>query len=359
MARVTDVQWTFEWRRTWDEVFAPAFVARWKALVAQTTVSTAYQRPEVARAWVETCGDAVGAQPMVGVATSRHGEVLFPFTIVTSRGRFTTRRVLEFIGQDLFGYGDPIAAVGRPDTFDWSELWESVRAETAGFCHQGLLRSIDAQFAASNSRLAEGAPVLALDTSSLEGILARCPRSHRGDIRRQFRHFSERGNLSLRIFGPTDRDAASVALDALLRAYAARCDVRPEYPSLDRLGLRALWRRVAEEGTAAGWGHLAMLTVDGQPVAWHLGLFHDDELYWWVPTHDPAWEALSPGKVLLAKLIEHGIASGWRRLHFLPGTQPYKMAWRPDVPERRVMRWYSPTVAGTLLSHYDRRAALV
>lgn len=352
--RVPEPAWTFEWRRTWDEVFDAEFVARWNALRAADPHATVYHRPGVIRAWAETCGDAAGCEPLFGVASCEGVDVFLPWVVVTRRGRLMTRRVIEAAGLDLFGYHDPIVAGRHASGVCWDRFWGAARAATAAFGHQVLLRSVRADRVGRAARPAEAAPVLRLDgVRSLDALLAACSANHRGDVQRRFRRLAERGAVSLQVV-----EAGSAAFDDLCRAYEARRQDRPEYPPLERPGLRALWRRVAADGVAQGWGHLSVLSVGSEPVAWHLGLFDDDALYWWVPAHARQYEPFSPGKVLLASLVAHGIESGWRSLHLLTGAQQYKLAWRPDMSARRGVRWHAPTLVGAMLHGYDGPAAV-
>jgi CelD/BcsL family acetyltransferase involved in cellulose biosynthesis len=348
--------WAFDWYRTWDEVFSAAFVARWDALRKEDRHTTVYHRPEVVRAWAETCGVASGCEPLFGIASRSGVTILLPWVVATYRGRLMTRRVIEAAGQDLFGYHDPVVAGPDADGVQWNEFWGAARMAAAPFGHQVLMRSVRVDRAGDAGIPAEAAPVLHLDRArSLEDLLAACSANHRGDVQRRFRRLAERGSVSLHIATAT----MSAGFDDLCAAYEDRREARPAYPSLERPGLRELWRRAATDGVAQGWAHLSALHVDTQPVAWHLGLFDERELYWWVPAHARTFEPLSPGKVLLASLVSHGIESGWQSIHFLSGAQPYKLAWRPAVPERCGLRWHAPTLVGSVLQQYERAAAPV
>jgi CelD/BcsL family acetyltransferase involved in cellulose biosynthesis len=136
-------------------------------------------------------------------------------------------------------------------------------------------------------------------------------------------------------------------------------DQRPAPNLLRAPGVFDFVTRVVRDGVAAGWGHYTALLLDGQTIAWHVGLLDRNELYWWLPAHDPSWESLSPGKVLLSMLIDHGIQQGWTRIHLLTGGHRYKLNWRPEPVELCALRWYSPTMRGRLFSVYDhfRRAS--
>jgi CelD/BcsL family acetyltransferase involved in cellulose biosynthesis len=47
-----------------------------------------------------------------------------------------------------------------------------------------------------------------------------------------------------------------------------------------------------------------------------------------MPAFDPEWASYSPGKVLLAQLIEDAKAKGCARFDLLSGREPYKLLWQ-------------------------------
>lgn len=357
---MAEQRWTFEWRRTWDEVFDAAFVARWDELRRADPLSSVYHRPAVVRAWAESCADVTGCEPLFGVAMAEGVTVLLPWVITTYRGRLISRRVIEAVGEDLFGYHDPMVAGPNAAAVSWDAFWAAVRSATASFGHQGFLRSVHADRAGGSGISADHAPILHLQgASSLDDLLSRCSGNHRSCIQRGFRRLAERGPVSLQtIESAAGHAAAATVFGDLCRVYEQRREERPEYTSLDRPGLRELWHRVATVGVAEGWGHLSTLSVGSEPIAWHLGLVDGGALYWWVPTHAREYQAVSPGRLLLASLVGLGIESGWHSVHFLTGAQQYKLAWRPEVAARYAVRWHAPTLVGSLLQRYDRRVAV-
>jgi CelD/BcsL family acetyltransferase involved in cellulose biosynthesis len=190
--------------------------------------------------------------------------------------------------------------------------------------------------------------------ASLDAALARCSANHRGDVKRRLRRLQEKGEVTLWV---ADAGEAELAVSDFREhfgpAYRQIWRQQPGSNLFRQPGFANYAERILGEGLAAGWAHYAVLRVAGTPVAWHLGLFHQEGLYWWMPTYDAAWENLSPGKVLLAKLIEHAISQKWRRLHFLTGGQSYKLAWKPDKPDLRTIRWRAPGLRAALLAGYD------
>lgn len=352
-----ETTWHFEWQRTWPDVWAQSSEARWDAVFASAVERDVFQHPELARAWAETCGAAAGAEPLVGFATGPGGaSVVLPWAIQRQRGRLVTRRRLGYIGDDLFGYHDPLASTS---TVNWDTFWREARDGVAGACDHALFRSVHRrQSSRDASRGGDEYSVLKLDRhETFDALLNACSANHRGDIRRRRRRLAERGTVSLWIAG---RDEAAAALADWqqhgAQAYRDLWTRRARRNTAWRDALDAFLARVLTHGVARGWTHYAALRVNGESIAWHIGLADRQRLFWWIPAHRPDWESFAPGKVLLAAIIEELCAGGWRELHFLAGAHAYKLAWQPEAGELTALRWYAPGVRGRLLSWYDDRA---
>ena len=328
-------------------------------MLQQASFSQVYHRPEVVRAWVETRGMALEVQPMIGLAIDSKGHrILLPWVVVPYHGKFVCRWVLEPVGQSLFGCHDPLVTGDHPEVIDWAELWESLRQSLRLACDQALFRFVHARYGYGRhgEHCSEESPVLDLQgVSDVAQILAKCSQNHRGDVRRRLRRLAEKGNVTLWVARPVDAEVAVIEFhEHFVPAYNTIWDSHPAGNMLRQPGLAAFLTRIVSEGVQGGWGHFVSLRVNDRPIAWHLGLYDHEALYWWVPTYDQSWEHFSPGKVLLAKLIEYGIAAQWSQIHFLTGGHPYKLAWRPDVLDLRTIRWYAPSLRGKLLAWYDR-----
>jgi Protein involved in cellulose biosynthesis (CelD) len=124
-------------------------------------------------------------------------------------------------------------------------------------------------------------------------------------------------------------------------------------------GVHGFIRRLLEVGVPAGWCRFSALRLAGESIAWHLGLFLDEELYWFIPVHRDKWASLGPGKLLLALSIERALERGWKRLHFLTGDHPYKRTWGATDRVQFRLAWHAPTLRGAALAAYDywRRGA--
>ena len=223
-------------------------------------------------------------------------------------------------------------------------------------CDQALFRFVHAEFTGRDApACVEDSPVLRLDAfADFGALLASCSAKHRKGVRQCRRRLAECGAVSLWIPGPAQ--AVEALADWRSRATAAYRDVwsrRTRRNTVWRAGFDAFAERVITEGLRDGWAHYASLRVDGEPIAWHLGLADRGRIYWWLPMHRTEWEPYAPGKVLLASIIEHLCQAGWREVHFGTCGHAYKLAWRPVSPDLRVMRWHAPGPRGTVFSWYD------
>jgi CelD/BcsL family acetyltransferase involved in cellulose biosynthesis len=349
--------WQFDWRTRWEDVWSPDFRSAWERLLTESPDATAYHHPDVVRIWAETHGRAIGAEPLFAVATGPDQvRVLCAFVVVTERGRYATRRVLSPAGLNYFGYHDPLVE-GDPARVDWQGFWDAVRSSVGERCDHALIPSVHEVFAAGPLARADGdaSPVLSLGgLRTLNDALARCSASHRGDVGRRLRRLREKGDLTL---SAADRQAAAAALadyrERFIPAYAKYWGSRSEGCMLDRPGVAAFVERIVAEGVAGGWARYDTLSLNGEPIAWHIGLACRRRLYWWIPAHDLTWERYSPGKVLLALLIERAIAERIVELHLLTGAHRYKMDWKADVVTLSTLRWHAPSAKGTVLAWYD------
>jgi CelD/BcsL family acetyltransferase involved in cellulose biosynthesis len=353
--------WTFEWFRSWDEIWGDSFAKRWERLLDAATWRHVYHRPAILRRWVETAGRACRAEPHFGLATSGSGaQLLLPWIVVPHGGRFIVRRTLESAGRDLFGYHTPLVAGARPSEIDWGHFWRRARASVGNACDQALFRLIEPECSAGPDlqRVSEECPVIPLaHCADLDAVLGRCSSSHRVDVKRQLRRVRDRGEVTL---WSADRADSAAALDSFRRelwpAYQKVWTSRPTTSTLFLPHVEAFLELAASVGVQEGWTHYSVLRIGNTPVAWHLGFVDAGRLYYWVPTHDVSWASYSPGKLMLAELAALGCRSGWTEIHLLTGNHAYKSAWNPTPRSMTAVAWTARSARGRLMAWYDARA---
>ena len=83
-------------------------------------------------------------------------------------------------------------------------------------------------------------------------------------------------------------------------------------------------RRLFGELRERGLLVTSTLRGGGALLAVHVGMEWAGRLYWWIPSYDPAYAAVSPGRVLLERLLAESAARGHREFDFLLGDEGYK-----------------------------------
>ncbi len=147
-------------------------------------------------------------------------------------------------------------------------------------------------------------------------------RKHRTQIKAAERRLASLGDLSFSMSGdPREIESMLPALQALHRARFER-----NYnPSLE--GRHGAFMKDVVPLMAGDKLLLASLTLDGEPVAFLLGLGMSDTFVDYIPAFDPALERFSPGHVLIMKVAQWLISHGYRVLDFSKGDEVYKRKW--------------------------------
>jgi CelD/BcsL family acetyltransferase involved in cellulose biosynthesis len=346
--------WRFEW------IDGPAwghadFSRAWAGARGRARVTSVYHDLRWLATWGHTVGAARGVRWLFGRASAAgQPDVYLPWMVAAHQGQIVSRSVIEYVGQEHSAYHDPLVD-GDPTDVGWPSFWPAAREAVRGIADALLLRFVSDQMVDRGfARPTDPSPVIPLrDMRSLDDLLAASSANHRGDIRRRLRRLAEHGPVALWQPGPGQSAAA-------IDDFTVHC--MPAYRQqwrdkggglLAHAGVEALLLRVLRDGLVDGWASYRALRLDGNSIAWALLLrdAHDD--YWWVPTFDQAYDALGPGKAMLALLIEQAIAERRHAWHFLTGSQSYKMAWRPTVPPRSALAWHSASLRGRALAAYD------
>jgi CelD/BcsL family acetyltransferase involved in cellulose biosynthesis len=84
------------------------------------------------------------------------------------------------------------------------------------------------------------------------------------------------------------------------------------------------FHRIADCFMPPGWLHLDLLEVAGKPVAATFSFQLDNVFYLYNSAYEPAVARLSPGYILVSRLIEDAIEGGVKQFDFLRGPERYK-----------------------------------
>jgi CelD/BcsL family acetyltransferase involved in cellulose biosynthesis len=161
-------------------------------------------------------------------------------------------------------------------------------------------------------------PVIRLP-DSFEDYIAGLDKKNRHELRRKVRRAT--GQVAWHIVG-TEHDL-DAELETFLRLMAASTPDKAKFLQ-DPFNVE-FFRRMVPAIAERGWLQLALLTVSGQAAAGYLNFDYENGIMVYNSGLDPeAHGHLSPGIVLLARLIEYAIACKRECFDFLRGDEPYK-----------------------------------
>ena len=330
--------WAFSWRCSWEEIWDPAHVALWRRLAeAETSAATPFMHPAVVRAWIGAMGgEARFAAHFLHAVHSGGQQVLWP--LVRPRAGWRQGFVRRLIPAGtavnpngskgmLFDYHDPVAAPAGPEAariaagFWPALLAELSRRQGAWFDVCVLPRLRDGCLGdPALGTLYDVAPRLDLARyPDLAAYLAARSPKMRETLRRQLRRLDAAGKAEFRVFAPGETAAVLAWLPRLEEERRRRWQGG---------GLPPGWlAALVREGLPAGVVHASVLRLDGEDIAWDLGLAMSGIHYGYIKGFDPAFQALSPGSVHLCRLIEWLLAHGGRALDLMLGAEAYKADW--------------------------------
>ncbi|HLF28943.1 MAG TPA: GNAT family N-acetyltransferase [Anaerolineae bacterium] len=164
-------------------------------------------------------------------------------------------------------------------------------------------------------------PILYLP-DSFEAYLASLDKRERHELRRKLRRAEAVEGLRWYLvdseFASELKPEVDAFLDLMVRSRPDKADfMTPQMRRFFYEGVRA-----AHDG---GWLQLAFLEVEGRKAATYLSFNYGDRLLIYNSGYAPdALQAVSPGIVLVARLIEQAIQQGKRAVDFMRGAEDYK-----------------------------------
>ncbi len=166
-------------------------------------------------------------------------------------------------------------------------------------------------------RFEDVCPIIPLP-DTFDAYLATLDGRERRELQRKMRRAGAEARLAFADSAATlDRD-----MDDFIRLMTASM---PGKASFMTPRMASFFRAMARAMLEAGWLQLSFLEVDGARAATYLNFARDDSVLVYNSGLDPTQFAfLSPGQVLLGRLIERAIQERRRAFDFLQGNEEYK-----------------------------------
>jgi CelD/BcsL family acetyltransferase involved in cellulose biosynthesis len=181
---------------------------------------------------------------------------------------------------------------------------------------------------------------------------SRMSKNARNDLRRSGRRLRELGaTIAFSDGGEHLQVMLADALAVEARSWkAARGSAITSQPAI-----RRFYEDVAHSAARRGSLRIAVMHLDGYPLAMELGICETGVHYTLKGSYDAARSRHSPGRVLLHAVLARAAGEGVRRIELLGAADAYKGAWTHETRERLLVEAFDRTSTGWLEWLAERR----
>ncbi len=299
---------------------------QWNALLQQSATNTLFLTREWQRVWWRQLGDGdlrilcmYDNDELIGIAPLFAEQDALGATQVQFVGCKEVSDYLDFIflkGRERECFDTVLDYLAGTDSPQWAGISLCNIPETSPTLTL-LPELAQAKGWKANSVFEDVCPVIALP-DSFEAYLATLDGKERRELQRKLRKADEDSTVTY------TQDAATLDADLgdflrLMRASMISKD------SFMTPRMETFFRAMAKDMLAAGYLQLAFLEVDGDRAATYLNFTWQNQVLVYNSGLDPQkFSYLSPGQVLIARLIEKAIADQRATFDFLQGNEEYK-----------------------------------
>lgn len=301
--------------------------AEWNELLTDSAANQIFLTSEWQSAWWEAYHPGRLCVLVVRDDAGRWMGIAPWFIDTSPEGRRTVRTVGCV---DVTDYLDIVARRGHEaPTFEALARWVAEHTDTfdeimlcnipeSSLALQAMPQAAEAQGLASTVRLQEVCPIVRLPETFAKYVSS-LDKKNRHELRRKLRRAVD--EVGWYIVGPEhDLDEELARFMALMAASSGQ-----KAAFLNDAQNRRFFELMVPLMAERGWLQLAFLTVHGERAAAYLNFVYDQRVLVYNSGLAPsAFGHLSPGIVLLGRLIEYAIEQGFHTFDFLRGDEPYK-----------------------------------
>lgn len=299
---------------------------QWKEVLARDPDRHIFATPEWNRVWWEEFG---AGKDLFLLTLRRAGDVVG--IVPLYRKHEGDRKILRFLGGiDLTDYLGPICSLeDREEVADalvtwlgkgeveWDEFDAHNMPVPFGFA-DFLIERADADGYRFELEQEETAAVLLLP-DSWEGYLESLDPKERRELKRKNRRIIREAPDA------TFRTATEESLETDLKYFVEmHRGAEGHKGHFMKPEIATFFERVAHAFMPLGWLRLDFLEIAGRPIATTFSFELNNTFYLYNSAYEPDLKRLSPGVVLVSRLIEEAIESGRKSFDFLRGQERYK-----------------------------------
>jgi CelD/BcsL family acetyltransferase involved in cellulose biosynthesis len=324
-----------------DESGFDALRSEWNALLQRSRFDTIFLTWGWQRTWWQRLGAQRGPLYILAAHEDERLVGILPLYEAEEGGA----RVLHVVGcTEVSDYLDFIIEAGQEEAVYTAFLGWLAGPDAPPWDVINLCNQPDASLA--HTRLAEMAraagysvtvakedvcPIITLpadghagegDDSGWDQYLSTLDKKERHEIRRKLRRIErDAPDAQVRYVGEPEEHLVA-DMETFIRLHR---NSRSDKHAFMTPEMQAYFRAIAEVLADCGWLQLSFLEIEGEAVATYFCFDYNGQILVYNSGYDPAAvPQLSPGWVLLARLIQHAIELGRSHFDFLQGDEDYK-----------------------------------
>jgi CelD/BcsL family acetyltransferase involved in cellulose biosynthesis len=339
--------WSLEIFQGEPEMLPQQWAETWDRLACQNTQATIFQEREFVTQWYKDGPGIIDGkfQICLGSHSPSGLQLILPMIqLPRSVASLWIKRCLA-AGEPNFDYQEPLVSSGPLFKEHRESFWTAFgkvlfEAGIVRFTSARMSAEVSPRHAQRDASEKAWRSNLA-DAGTWAAFICTRAKSLRGDISRQLRRLEQKGPVRFLVYQPHEVQQCLSGFEEFKTCYRELWRGQPAERMFLRPGLEAWYRALIATHLPAGRLHFSRLQCGDETVAWHFGFLHHGVLHWYKPTYQKDFSPFSPGKLLLAKVIEEGIRLGWQAVDFGPGMEPYKLHWANESTEMFRWEWNS------------------
>jgi CelD/BcsL family acetyltransferase involved in cellulose biosynthesis len=311
--------WEIEWITNWPEIESFEFRRFWLKTFHANQANHVFFHPDIVKAWIDSYRCFEDISPLFCVAKIENVDLILPLVSWKRNVKNLRQRVILPIGFSEFDYHDPVIS-DNISSESIGKFWDQFIADICDRFYFNKLTLNGIRITGPAERFSKEHDICPYaDLSkydSFQDFMSEMKGSLRGDIYRQERKFKALGDLKLVTYAQGHMKEALEDLETFLAHHKARWPHAFKPPEF--------YKNLLAYGIPAGVTHFSALSLNDQPINWHLGFNVHGRFYYYMHTFDPAYSNFSPGKLHLFYLIKSCFLDKVKTFDFLRGDEAYK-----------------------------------
>lgn len=308
---------TVSLRRSLDSIFE--FGGEWDRLLEESNSRTIFLTSGWLRAWYE----ALGKDSNLLIPLVRKGHIL-----VGAAAFQETRGVIRFAGEGPSDYMDLVisATLNEHESKEIAKkLLDTAREGADKYKCFRLSRIPSESKSISHLFSLEGtyySTICKTKVAPSMEMTAADKNLRKKSLRRHEKGLQKQGNVVS--ITSSDEDSIMAELEDFFEQHIKRWDETP-FPSIFLTeGYRLFYQLITKELGKTGWLRFTRILLNERLVASHYGFLYHGRFVWYKPAFDPALRKLSPGEVLIKRLIEKAKEEDAEEFDFAVGDEAFK-----------------------------------